>query len=83
LEIEKGINLEEAVANFEIHLIKRALEHTKGRQKRAARLLNVKYSTFCAKVKRYNIQAEERKESRDLSNEPRAQSVRTAAVSGV
>lgn len=56
VEVEKGIKLEEAVSNFEIQLIKRALEQTRGNQKRAARLLNVKYSTFCAKVQRYNIQ---------------------------
>lgn len=73
MEIEKGISLDEAVSNFEIHLIKRALEHTQGRQKRAARLLNVKYTTFCAKVKRYNIQAGQGKEIPDLSNEPRAE----------
>lgn len=55
VEVEKGITLEEVVEDFEIKLIKRALEQTKGNQKRAARLLNVKYSTFCAKVKRYNL----------------------------
>lgn len=56
IEVEQGITLEEEVLNFELQLIKPALEKTKGNQKSAARLLNIKYSTFCAKVKRHNIE---------------------------
>lgn len=69
VEIEKGIDLEEVVQKFEIQLIERALEETDGNQKRAAQLLSLKYTTLCAKVKRYNIQIEDRGTSSDSSGE--------------
>ncbi|MEK7722986.1 MAG: helix-turn-helix domain-containing protein [Acidobacteriota bacterium] len=49
------INLEEEVKNYEVELIRCALIRTGGKQRRAARLLNVKISTLNAKIKRYNI----------------------------
>lgn len=49
------IDLEKEVQNYEVELIRCALVRTGGRQRRAARLLNVKISTLNAKIKRYGI----------------------------
>jgi DNA-binding NtrC family response regulator len=55
-DVVKGkIDLDEEVKNYEMELIRCALIRTGGRQRRAARLLNVKISTLNAKIKRYNI----------------------------
>ena len=55
-DVIKGkIDLEEEVKNYEVELIRCALIRTGGRQRRAARLLNVKISTLNAKIKRYGI----------------------------
>lgn len=56
LELDKGINLNEEMKNFEIYLIETALEKTGGSQKKAARLLKLKNTTLNSKIKRYNIQ---------------------------
>lgn len=52
-----GIDFAGAVRRFETALIKSALACAGGRQRRAARLLNMTKSTFNAKLKRYNIQS--------------------------
>lgn len=49
------IDLEKEVQNYEVELIRCALVRTGGRQRRAAKLLNVKISTLNAKIKRYGI----------------------------
>lgn len=49
------INLNEEVQRFEKELIRCALVRTGGKQRQAARLLNVKVSTLNMKIKRYGI----------------------------
>lgn len=53
--INGKIDLEKEVQKFEIELIRCALVCTGGRQRKAAKLLNVKISTLNAKIKRYGI----------------------------
>lgn len=55
VKLEKGINFDEEVRNFEVYLIERALEKTGGNQKHAARLLKLKHTTLNSKIKRYEI----------------------------
>jgi DNA-binding NtrC family response regulator len=55
IDPEKGIDFYESVARFEIQLIESALEMSGGRQNRAAKLLNMRTSTLCAKMKQLNI----------------------------
>lgn len=43
------------VRRFETDMIRWALMHTGGHQRRAARLLNIKVTTLNAKIKRYGI----------------------------
>ena len=52
---KRGVNFYEEVTKFEIDLIRRALIHTEGNQRAAARLLGLKTSTLNSKVKTYNI----------------------------
>jgi DNA-binding NtrC family response regulator len=52
------IDLSEEVARYEADLIRCALLRTGGRQRAAARLLNVKISTLNAKIKRLGISVE-------------------------
>ncbi|NJM52846.1 MAG: hypothetical protein HC846_05300 [Blastocatellia bacterium] len=55
-EVREGkIDLEREVQKYEVELIRCALVQTGGRQRRAAKLLNVKISTLNAKIKRYGI----------------------------
>ena len=55
LLLTDGIDLSQEVRRFEINLIKLALNQTRGNQARAARLLNVKPTTFYSKIKVYGI----------------------------
>jgi transcriptional regulator with PAS, ATPase and Fis domain len=55
IKLENNFDFEEEVKNFEIKLIKQALRKSKGNQKLAAQLLNLKYTTLNAKIKRYSI----------------------------
>ncbi|MBL8123693.1 MAG: hypothetical protein JNJ39_06280 [Blastocatellia bacterium] len=55
IDPEKGIDFYENVARFEIQLIESALEVAGGRQNRAAKLLNMRTSTLCSKMKQLNI----------------------------
>jgi DNA-binding NtrC family response regulator len=55
IDSEKGIDFYENVALFEIHLIESALEMSGGRQNYAAKLLNMKASTLCTKIKQLKI----------------------------
>lgn len=49
------IDLAKEIETYEADLIRSALMQTGGRQRKAARLLNVKVSTLNAKIKRYGI----------------------------
>ena len=53
--IGNKINLSEEVQRYEQELIRCALVRTGGKQRQAARLLNVKVSTLNMKIKRYGI----------------------------
>jgi DNA-binding protein Fis len=53
------LNLQEEVHRFEAALIRVALLKTGGRQRRAARLLGTKVTTFNTKIKRYGIDIRE------------------------
>lgn len=55
IEANKGIDFYENVQRFEIQLIELALEVAGGRQNRAARLLNLRESTLCMKMKQLKI----------------------------
>lgn len=55
IKLEKEMNFDEEVKNFEVHLIERALEKTGGNQREAARLLKLKHTTLHSKIKRYEI----------------------------
>ena len=55
---QNEINLDEEVNRYEADLIRCALFRTGGRQRQAARLLNVKVSTLNAKIKRFGILVE-------------------------
>jgi DNA-binding NtrC family response regulator len=50
-----SVNFSEEVRRFETDLIRWALMHTGGHQRRAARMLNIKVTTLNAKIKRYGI----------------------------
>lgn len=51
------IDLADEVARFQLDLIRTALIRTGGRQRAAARLLNVKSTTLHAKIKKYGLEA--------------------------
>lgn len=53
--IPAKINLNEEVQRYEKELIRCALLRTSGKQRQAARLLNVKVTTLNSKIKRYGI----------------------------
>lgn len=53
--VPEKIDLAREVARFEKDLIRTALLRTGGKQRQAARLLNVKVTTLNAKIKRYGI----------------------------
>jgi PAS domain S-box-containing protein len=55
LDVESGIDFDEEVRSFEVHLITRALKQTRSNQKQAARLLKMKHTTLHTKIKRYGI----------------------------
>lgn len=50
-----SVHFAEEVRRFETDLIRWALMHTGGHQRRAARMLNIKVTTLNAKIKRYGI----------------------------
>jgi DNA-binding NtrC family response regulator len=50
----------EEVRRFEIGLITRAMQQAHGKQKEAARLLGLKYTTLNAKMKQYQIRGNDR-----------------------
>jgi len=50
-----NLDFADEVRRFETELIRWALMHTGGHQRRAARILNIKVTTLNAKIKRYGI----------------------------
>jgi two-component system response regulator PilR (NtrC family) len=52
---EDGLDFRKAVANFQTHLIRRALERTNGVQRKAARLLKLSPTTFNEMVHRLGL----------------------------
>ena len=50
-----NVDFADEVRRFETELIRWALMHTGGHQRRAARMLNIKVTTLNAKIKRYGI----------------------------
>lgn len=65
VEVRDGIDFDLEVRRFEINLIERALDETGGNLKSAAELLNIKYTTFHEKVKRYRIRSKNGKRLRE------------------
>lgn len=61
LGLAQGFNLMTEVRRFEQGIIERALELTKGHQKRAAELLGLQSSTLHTKIKKYGLKASRRK----------------------
>ncbi|MGC1685851.1 MAG: helix-turn-helix domain-containing protein, partial [Candidatus Acidiferrales bacterium] len=53
--VERGILLEEAVTEFEKKFIKSVLEHSKGNQSQAAKILGIHRNTLSRKVEAYKL----------------------------
>lgn len=53
---DQNINLSEAVQKYEADLIRSALVQCGGRQRKAAKLLGVKFTTLNSKIKRLGIE---------------------------
>jgi DNA-binding protein Fis len=53
--VDRGILLEEAVTEFEKKFIKCVLEHSKGNQSRAAKVLGIHRNTLSRKVSDYKL----------------------------
>ena len=56
VDISHGVSFYDEIKNYEIDLIRRALDQTGGHQSRAARLLGLNATTLNSKIKSYNIQ---------------------------
>ena len=56
VDLAHGVSFYDEVKNYEIDLIRRALDQTGGHQSRAARLLGLNATTLNSKIKSYNIQ---------------------------
>lgn len=54
-KVQQGIDFYREVRRFKIALIRAALVHADGQQKRAAELLSIHLSTLNAMIKRYDI----------------------------
>lgn len=58
--VENGVNFRQEVKDFQIQLIKQALDQVGGCQRRAAHYLNIKPTTLFEIIRRYNITVEKR-----------------------
>ena len=56
LNVAEGIDFYKEVQQFEIELIKLALDHCRGSQVKAAKLLSIRPTTLNSKIKLYGIQ---------------------------
>jgi DNA-binding NtrC family response regulator len=55
--VDRGILLEEAVAEFERRFIKQAIEQSGGNQTRAARVLGIHRNTLSRKIGEYKLES--------------------------
>lgn len=53
--VERGILLEEAMTEFEKKFIRRVLEHSRGNQCRAAKVLGIHRNTLSRKITQYHL----------------------------
>ena len=53
--VDRGILLEEALTEFEKKFIKRVLEHARGNQCRAAKVLGIHRNTLSRKISQYKL----------------------------
>ncbi|HUJ80309.1 MAG TPA: helix-turn-helix domain-containing protein [Candidatus Acidoferrales bacterium] len=53
--VDRGILLEEALTEFEKKFIKRVLDHAKGNQCRAAKVLGIHRNTLSRKISQYHL----------------------------
>lgn len=56
LNVADGIDFYQEVERFEIELIRLALDHCRGSQVKAAKLLSIRPTTLNSKIKQYGIQ---------------------------
>lgn len=61
--VERGILLEEALAEFERRFIKRVMDHVEGNQCRAARTLGIHRNTLGRKLEEYKLDHNGRRHS--------------------
>jgi Fis family transcriptional regulator, factor for inversion stimulation protein len=59
--VDRGILLEEALTEFEKKFIKRVLEHAKGNQCRAAKILGIHRNTLSRKISQYHLDSSSRR----------------------
>jgi DNA-binding NtrC family response regulator len=59
--VERGIQFDEAVNEFEKKFIKRVLDRSRGNQSRAARLLGIHRNTLSRKIDIYKIDQRHRR----------------------
>ncbi len=57
VDLSHGVSFYDEIKNYEIDLIRRALDQTGGHQSRAARLLGLNATTLNSKIKSYNIRS--------------------------
>lgn len=69
LRNRRNLKLHEEVQQFEIDLIRIALDKTGGSQTQAARLLGVKLTTLNTKIKKYGIECPGQRAERETSSE--------------
>lgn len=59
--VDRGILLEEALTEFEKKFIKQVLEHAKGNQCRAAKILGIHRNTLSRKISQYHLNSNSRR----------------------
>jgi DNA-binding protein Fis len=59
--VDRGILLEEAITEFEKKFIKCVLDHSKGNQSRAAKVLGIHRNTLSRKVSDYKLDHKSRR----------------------
>ena len=61
--VERGIQFDEAINEFEKKFIKRVLDRSRGNQSRAARLLGIHRNTLSRKIDLYKLDSRHRRRS--------------------
>jgi Fis family transcriptional regulator, factor for inversion stimulation protein len=59
--VDRGILLEEAITEFEKKFIKRVLEHARGNQCQAAKILGIHRNTLSRKISQYHLDSASRR----------------------